>query len=144
MSENVEPMSIEQAEKPATKRAIAIQYDRAGRYHERYFVRTKDINGVRYMNGYYNACATDFVERTTGGFEAGMRNAGFDPDALETPKVYAIPDNVPLFRWKLTDGTVVTSATGFPQGDCTVLLTLDGRNMFVPVSNVDYVIELRG
>lgn len=138
---NIEPMSVEQAENPATKRAIAIQYDRAGRYHERFFVRTKDINGVRYMNGYYTACATDFMERG-GGFEAGMYAAGFDPDALETPKVYAIPDDIPLHRWVLKDGTVVTTANDSPQGDSVDLRTLDGRGMFVPTSNVAYVIEL--
>lgn len=145
MADNtIRQINVEQAKNPTTKRAIAIQYDRAGRYHERYFVHTKDINGTRYMNGHYTACAADFIERTTGGFEAGMHNAGFDPDALETPKVYAIPDSMRLFRWVLKDGTVVTCGNGFPQGDCTVLGTLDGHNMFVPVSNVAYVVELRG
>ena len=50
---------------------------------------------------------------------------------------------MPLYRWVLKDGTVVTT-TGFPQGDAAVLRTLDGRNMFVPLANVDYITELEG
>ena len=51
---------------------------------------------------------------------------------------------MPLYRWVLKDGTVITTATGFPQGDAAVLRTLDGRNMFVPLANVDYITELEG
>ena len=71
-----------------------------------------------------------------------MKNAGFDPDA--EPKAYAIPDDTPLYRWVLKDGTVVTTTTDFPQGDAAVLRTLDSRSMFVPLANVDYITELEG
>lgn len=86
---------------------------------------------------------TNYLDALLGGFNwEAVRNAGFDPDA--EPKAYAIPDDMPLYRWVLKDGTVVTTATSFPQGDAAVLRTLDGRSMFVPLANVDYITELKG
>ena len=128
MNDTIGPINARQARRLTVRRAIAISYGTDGRYKERMF---------RYRNG------TNYLDALLGGFNReAMKNAGFDPDA--EPKAYAIPEDVPLFRWVLTDGTVVTSTTGFPQNDYVVLRTLDGRDMFVPVSNVDYVIELRG
>lgn len=136
------PIGIEQARKPTTGRAIAIQYDRTGRYHERTFNRTKTANGESWENGFYSTSLPDLLERDAS-FNAAMRKAGFDPDA-DIPKAYAIPDGMRLFRWALKDGTVVTTGTDFPRGPFVQIRTLDGRNMFIPTSNIAYIIEVDG
>lgn len=132
MSDAIEPINARQARCLTVRRAIAISCETNGRYEE--LVYDRDF---RYRNG------TNYLDALLGGFNwEAVRNAGFDPDA--EPKAYAIPDDMPLYRWVLKDGTVVTTATGFPQGDAAVLRTLDGRSMFVPLANVDYITELEG
>lgn len=127
MSDTIEPIDARQARCLTVRRAqYRTDYER--------FIFDRDF---RYRNG------TNYLDALLGGFNwEAVRNAGFDPDA--EPKVYAIPDDMPLYRWALRDGTVVTTATGFPQGDAAVLRTLDGRSMFVPLANVDYITELEG
>lgn len=56
-------------------------------------------------------------------------------------KAYPIPDDAKLYRWVLRDGTVVTTTHEFPQSDCAHLYTFDGRYMYVPESNIAYVME---
>lgn len=46
-----------------------------------------------------------------------------------------------LHRWVLKDGIVVTTTNGFPQSDYAILRTFDGHYMFVPLSNVSYVMD---
>lgn len=119
------------------KRTIAISCGTDGRYKERVFDRVLREHGSRYHNG------TNYLDALLGGFNwEAAKNAGFDPDA--ELKVYAIPDNVPLFRWVLRDGTVVTTPTCFSKGDFSVLNTFDGQTMLVPTSNVAYITGLKG
>ena len=127
MNDTIEPIDARQARCLTVRRAqYCTDYER--------FIFDRDF---RYRNG------TNYLDALLGGFNwEAVRNAGFDPDA--EPKTYAIPDDMPLYRWVLKDGTVVTTATGFPQGDAAVLRTLDGRSMFVPLANVDYITELEG
>lgn len=136
------PVDAGRPSTPTTKRAIAIQYDRNGRYRERLFTRTETDDGVVYKNG--PRCPNlDYLLKYTGLYEKGLHESAFDKEA-DDPKAYAIPDGTRLLRWVLKDGTVITCGTDFPQGDFVVLRTLDGRNMFVPVASVAYVIEIDG
>lgn len=159
MSDIIGPINAEQARKLTVRRAIAISYGTDGRYKELVYDRElTEKSRVRYRNGtdyekfvydhelrrsvfrYRNG--TNYLDALMGGFNYdAMKKAGFDPDA--ELKVYAIPDDMKLFRWVLKDGTVITCGNGFPESDSVVLRTLDGHNMFVPVANVEYVTELR-
>lgn len=66
----------------------------------------------------------------------------FEKTLLTTyPKAYPIPDDAKLYRWVLKDGTVVTTTNGFPQSDYKILSTFDGHYMFVPESNIAYVMD---
>lgn len=138
MSDAIEPIDARRARCLTVRRVIAISYGTDGRYEELVCDREPCEKSLgRYRNG------TNYLDALLGGFNwEAVRNAGFDPDA--EPKTYAIPDDMPLYRWVLKNGTVVTTATGFPQGDAAVLRTLDGRSMFVPLANVDYITELEG
>lgn len=154
MNDTIEPINARQARCLTVKRAIAISYGTDGRYKELVYDREPCRREAQYRDGtdygrfifdrefrYRNG--TNYLDALLGGFNwEAMKNAGFNPDA--ELKVYAIPDDMPLYRWVLKDGTVVATTTGFPQGDAAVLCTLDGRNMFVPLANVDYVTELKG
>lgn len=151
MSDTIEPIDARQARCLTVKRAIAISYGTDGRYEELVYDREPCRRRAQYCTDYERSIfdrdfryrnGTNYLDALLGRFNwEAVRNAGFDPDA--EPKVYAIPDDMPLYRWVLKDGTVVTT-TGFPQGDAAVLRTLDGRNMFVPLANVDYITELEG
>lgn len=152
MSDTIEPIDARQARCLTVKRAIAISYGTDRRYEELVYDREPCRRRAQYCTDYERFIfdrdfryrnGTNYLDALLGRFNwEGVRNAGFDPDA--EPKVYAIPDDMPLYRWVLKDGTVVTTTTGFPQGDAAVLRTLDGRNMFVPLANVDYITELEG
>lgn len=143
MADNtIKQINVEQAKNPTTKRVIAIQYDRNGRYLERLFVRVEDNRGAAYENGCRYEAGLSYLLNNHISYDKYSRSRLFDPDS-NVPKAYAIPDGMRLFRWVLKDGTVVTCDTNFPQVDSVVLRTLDGLNMFVPVSNVAYVVELR-
>lgn len=109
-------------EKWTASRVLVIKYDRDGRYHERLFRRTVLNNAFSvYIN------------------PAGDR---FEKTLLTTyPKAYPIPDDATLYRWVLKDGTVVTTTHKFPQSDFVHLRTFDERYMFVPLSNIAYVME---
>lgn len=109
-------------EKWTASRVLVIKYDRDGRYHERLFRRTVLNNAFPvYIN------------------PAGDR---FEKTLLTTyPKAYPIPDDATLYRWVLKDGTVVTTTHKFPQSDFVHLRTFDERYMFVPLSNIAYVME---
>lgn len=109
-------------EKWTASRVLVIKYDRDGRYYERLFRRTVLNNAFPvYIN------------------PAGDR---FEKTLLTTyPKAYPIPDDATLYRWVLKDGTVVTTTHKFPQSDFVHLRTFDERYMFVPLSNIAYVME---
>lgn len=105
-----------------TSRVLVIKYDRDGRYYERLF-RRKVLNNI--FSVYINP--------------AGDR---FEKTLLTTyPKACPIPDDAKLYRWVLKDGTVVTTTNGFPQSDYAILRTFDEHYMFVPMSNVVYVMD---
>lgn len=152
MNDTIEPIDARQARCLTVRRAIAISYGTNGRYEELVYDREPCRRRTQYCTDYERFIfdrdfryrnGTNYLDALLGGFNwEAVRNAGFDPDA--EPKTYAIPDDMPLYRWVLKDGTVVTTATGFPQGDAAVLRTLDGRSMFVPLANVDYITELEG
>lgn len=109
-------------EKWTASRVLVIKYDRDGKYHERLFRRTV-----------LNNAFPVYID------PAGDR---FEKTLLTTyPKAYPIPDDAKLYRWVLKDGTVVTTANGFPQSDCKILSTFDGYYMFVPESNIAYVMQ---
>lgn len=109
-------------EKWTASRVLVIKYDRDGRYHERLFRRTVLNNAFSvYIN------------------PAGDR---FEKTLLTTyPKAYPIPDDAKLYRWVLRDGTVVTATNEFPQSDCKILRTFDEHYMYVPESNIAYVMQ---
>lgn len=109
-------------EKWTASRVLVIKYDRDGSYHERLFRRTV-------LNNAFPA----YID------PAGDR---FEKTLLTTyPKAYPIPDDATLYRWVLKDGTVVTTTHKFPQSDFVHLRTFDERYMFVPLSNIAYVME---
>lgn len=109
-------------EKWTASRVLVIKYDRDGRYHERLFRRTVLNNAFPV----YISPAGDRFEKTL----------------LTTyPKAYPIPDDAKLYRWVLKDGTVVTTTNDFPQSDYKILSTFDGHYMFVPESNIAYVMD---
>ena len=110
------------AEKWTASRVLVIKYDRDGRYHERLFRWTV-----------LNKAFSVYID------PAGDR---FEKTLLTTyPKAYPVPDDAKLYRWVLRDGTVVTTTQGFPQSDCVILRTFDEHYMFVPLSNVAYVMD---
>lgn len=152
MNDTIEPIDARQLRCLTVKRAIAISYGTDGRYEELVYDRKPCRRRAQYCTDYERFIFDrDFRYRNRENYLDALlsrfnweaiKNAGFNPDA--ELKAYAIPDDMPLYRWVLKDGTVVTTATGFPQGDAAVLRTFDGRNMFVPLTNVDYITELEG
>lgn len=103
-------------------RVLVIKYDKDGRYHERLFRRTVLNNAFPV----YTNPAGDRFEKTL---------------LTAYPKSYPISDDATLYRWVLRDGTVVTTTNDFPQSDYAILRTFDGHYMFVPLSNVSYVMD---
>ena len=119
---NAHPMVAENTEKWTASRVLVIKYDRDGRYHERLFRRTV-------LNNAFPVYISPDGDR-------------FEKNLLTTyPKAYPIPDDAKLYRWVLKDGTVVTTTNGFPQSDCKILSTFDEHYMFVPESNIAYVMQ---
>lgn len=109
-------------EKWTASRVLVIKYDRDGRYHERLFRRM-------FLNNAFSV----YID------PAGDR---FEKNLLTTyPKACPIPDDATLYRWVLKDGPVVTTTNGFPQSDYAILHTFDEHYMFVPMSNVAYVMD---
>lgn len=109
-------------EKWTASRVLVIKYDRDGRYHERLFRRMV-----------LNNAFPVYID------PAGDR---FEKTLLTTyPKACPISDDATLYRWVLKDGTVVTTTHKFPQSDFVHLRTFDERYMFVPLSNIAYVME---
>lgn len=107
-------------------RVLVIEYDGDGRYHEHLFSRTVPDNAPDNASPVY----IDPVGRK------------FNESLLKCrSKVCPIPDNATLCRWVLGDGTVVTTTHEFPQSDFVHLRTFDERYMFVPMSNIAYVLE---
>lgn len=116
MSDTIEPIDARQARCLTVKRAIAISYGTDGRYEELVYDREPCRRRAQYCTDYERFIfdrdfryrnGTNYLDALLGGFNwEGVRNAGFDPDA--EPKVYAVPDDMPLYRWVLKDGTVVT------------------------------------
>lgn len=117
-------MITENTETQTTGRMLIIEYDGDGRYHERLFSRTvSDDASPVYID------------------PAGRK---FNETLLTCrSKACPIPDDAKLYRWVLRDGTVVTTTNDFPQFDYAILRTFDERYMFVPLSNVAYVMEDR-
>ena len=152
MNDTIEPIDARQLRCLTVKRAIAISYGTDGRYEELVYDREPCRRRAQYCTDYERFIFDrDFRYRNRENYLDALlsrfnweaiKNAGFNPDA--ELKAYAIPDDMPLYRWVLKDGTVVATTTGFSQGDAAVLRTLDGRNMFVPLTNVGYVTELEG
>lgn len=117
-------MITENAETQTTGRMLVIEYDGDGRYHERLFSRTvSDDASPVYID------------------PAGRK---FNETLLTCrSKACPIPDDAKLYRWVLRDGTVVTTTHAFPQSNSSRLYTFDKRYMFVPMSNIAYVMEDR-
>ena len=107
-----------------TSRVLIIEYDRDGRYHERLFSRTVSDDA-----------SPEYIDPVGGRFNVTLLTCH--------SKACPIPDDAKLYRWVLRDGTVVTTTNDFPQSDYAILRTFDERYMFVPLSNVAYVMEDR-
>lgn len=115
-------MIAENTETWTTSRVLIIEYDRDGRYHERLFSRTVSDDA-----------SPEYIDPVGGRFNVTL--------LTRRSKACPIPDDATLYRWVLRDGTVVTTTNGFPQSDCKILGTFDGHYMFVPLSNIAYVMQ---
>lgn len=115
-------MVTEDTETWTTSRVLIIEYDRDGRYHERLFSRTVSDDA-----------SPEYIDPIGGRFNVTL--------LTRHSKAFPIPDDATLYRWVLRDGTVVTTTNDFPQSDYAILRTFDGHYMFVPLSNVSYVMD---
>ena len=110
------------AEKRTASRLLVIEYDGDGRYHEHLFSRTVPDNA-----------SPVYIDPVGRKFNESLLTC--------RSKVCPIPDDAKLCRWVLRDGTVITTTHEFPQSDYVHLRTFDERYMFVPMSNIAYVME---
>lgn len=109
-------------EKWTASRVLVIKYDRDGRYHERLFRRM-------FLNNAFSV----YID------PAGDR---FEKNLLTTyPKACPIPDDATLYRWVLKDGTVVNHHQWFSAVRLRHPSHVDEHYMFVPMSNVAYVMD---
>lgn len=115
-------MIAENTETWTTSRVLVIEYDRDGRYHERLFSRTVSDDA-----------SPEYIDPVGGRFNVTL--------LTRRSKACPIPDDATLCRWVLRDGTVVTTTHKFPQSDFVHLRTFDERYMFVPMSNIAYVVQ---
>lgn len=115
-------MVTENIETWTTSRVLIVEYDRDGRYYERLFSRTVSDDA-----------SPEYIDPVGGRFNATLLTC--------RSKACSIPDDAKLYRWVLRDGTVVTTTHDFPQSDCTILRTFDEHYMFVPESNIAYVMQ---
>lgn len=114
------------AETWTASRVLVVEYDGDGRYHERLFSRTVPDNAP-------DNASLVYIDPVGRKFNENL--------LTRRSKVCPIPDDATLYRWVLKDGTVVTTTNGFPQSDYAILCTFDEHYMFVPMSNVVYVMD---
>lgn len=115
-------MITENTETWTTSRVLVIEYDGDGRYHERLFRRTVLDNA-----------SPVYIDPVGRKFNENL--------LTRRSKVCPIPDDATLYRWVLGDGTVVTTTNNFPQSDYGILRTFDEHYMFVPLSDIAYVMQ---
>ena len=119
-------MSIEDIERWDNRHALLIRYDEDGRYHERLF--TRSLSNVLGDSPYFDLAGNQFDE-TLLSFRS---------------KMWAIPNGDTLYRYVLRDGVTVTTSRCSPAagGYGVLLSTYDGHQMFVPMSNIAYAMNL--